>query len=202
MSRPAQAACAIIAILLILVSARVAAGISDQIAGVGALTRDPTDVAGVPWWAGSISRLTNLCWAVAATVNILAARVSVTSGRRPWLLLGGLCAVIAIDDTLLVHEEVMPSVGVPEAALLAAYPVVGLVLARWFWSLKRTAAGAAVFTGAGMLAGSLVTDAFLAGLVVEDALKLAGALAWCLGGIWAHSERSLKTSHNAIGQVG
>ncbi len=202
MSRPAQVACAIIAILLILVSARVAAGSSEEITGVGALTRDPTDVAGVPWWVGSISRLTNLCWAVAATVNILAARVSVTSRRRPWLLLGGLCAMIAIDDTWLVHEEIMPSVGVPEAALLAMYPLIVLLLVRWFWSLRRTAAGAAVLTGAGMLAGSLVTDAFLTGLVVEDALKLAGVVAWCLGGIWAHSEGSTETSRNAMGQVG
>ena len=200
MSRPAQAACAIIAILLILVSARVAAGISDQIAGVGALTRDPTDVAGVPWWAGSISRLTNLCWAVAATVNILAARVSVTSGRRPWLLLGGLCAVIAIDDTMLVHEEVMPSFGVPEELLLAVYPLAGLVLAWWFWPLWRTTVGVAFFTGAVMLAVSIAVDAFLAMLITEDVAKLIGMLAWCFCGVWAHSMRSEVTSLNPSAQ--
>jgi len=36
-----------------------------------------------------------------------------------------LCAVIAIDDTMLVHEEVLPSFGVAEELLLAAYALAG-----------------------------------------------------------------------------
>ncbi len=190
MSRQTQVACTIAISCLVVAGAWVVANLSDQVPGVGALTRDPTAVAGVSWWVGSIGRLTNLCWAVASTVNILAAQVSVPSLRRPLLLLGGLCALLAVDDTLLVHEEVMPSAGIPEAPLLAVYPLAGVVLARWFWPLRRTAVGAVFFTGAGMLAVSLAADAFLAQLLVEDTLKLMGILMWCLGGVWAHSERS------------
>lgn len=154
----------------------------------------PSDVAGFPWYAGALSRLTNLGWAVAATASILAARASVPSRRRPALLLGGLCTLLVIDDTMLVHEEVMPSLGVPEELLLAVYAVAGLMLARWFWSSLRNPVGVAFFAGAAMLATSVALDAFLANLIAEDVAKLAGVIAWCYCGVWAHSEATVASA--------
>ena len=187
-SKMAQVLLGITATCLVLAAAFLAADMNDRISGFGYLSRDPTVVANVPWYAGSISRLTNLGWAVAATASFLAARASAPSRRSPALLLGGLCALLAVDDTMLVHEEVLPSLGVPEDVLLAVYAVAGLTLARWFWPLLRSPVGLAFFAGAAMLATSVAVDVFRANPIVEDVAKLSGVIAWCFCAVWAHSE--------------
>jgi len=189
-------------VCVILVGASMAVVMSERIPDIGHLTRDPTAVAEVPWWTGVLSRLTNLCWAVAATVNLVAARASVPSRRQPLLLLGVLSAAFAIDDAMLVHETVMPNLGVPEEFVLATYALAGLVLVRsWSgsWSWWRTQVGAAFFTGAAMLAVSVAADAFgaTALLLLEDGAKLIGVLAWCFCGVWAYSDLSLERPPNA-----
>lgn len=98
---------------------------------------------------------------------------------------------------MLIHEEVLPSLGVSENILLALYCLAGLMLAWWFWPFLRSAVGVAFFGGAVMLAASIAVDAFLANVVTEDVAKLAGVIAWCFCGFWAHSE-VLGSSRRAV----
>ncbi|CAN5748066.1 hypothetical protein BH20ACT6_BH20ACT6_07840 [soil metagenome] len=192
MSRTAQVVGAAGVVIVILVGAGLATSLSARILDVGDLTRDPTAIAGVPWWTGAVSRLTNLGWAVAATANILAGRVAAPSRRLPLLLLGLLCGALAIDDTMLVHEAILPRIGVPEDLLLAAYALAGLALAwSWFWSTWRAEVTAAFVAGAAALAVSVAVDLVSKELfLLEDGAKLIGVLAWCFCGVWAHSERA------------
>ncbi len=192
MSKGVQAAWTAAGLCLLLVLAGVTAAVSERIPDVGYLTRDTNAVAGVPWWAGVVSRLTNLAWAAAAALNLLSSRAALASLRRPLLLLGLLCAALALDDTMLVHEAVLPRLGVPEDLVLAVYAAAGLALfVGWFWSLRRTYVGAAFLAGAALLALSVAVDLVSSSLfLLEDGAKLAGVLAWCLCGVWAHSEAS------------
>jgi len=185
-----QSAVAVVLVVLVMVATGLAAEVSGRISDVGELTRDPTAVAGVPWWTGAISRLTNLLWAAAAALNALAARAAPASHRSPLLLLAALCAALAVDDTLLVHESIMPGHGVPEDLVLVLYAVVALVLAGLWWttSWRRTVL-AAFFGGAAALAVSVGADVVhTVPLLVEDGAKLLGVVAWCLCGAWAHSD--------------
>lgn len=189
MSRIAQVVCATTAVCLVLVSAGLMTVMSERIPDVGFLTRDPTVVAGVAWWTGALSVLTNLCWAVAGTVNLMAARVSPPPLQRSLLCLGALCIALGVDDSLRIHETVMPGLGVRENVVLASYGVVGLMLARYFWSQRATGVGAAFFTGAAMLGISVSIDLVSKTLFLpEDGAKLLGVLAWGFCGVWAHSD--------------
>ncbi len=186
MSRTAQVVSAAVVMGLLLVATGVSTALSDRILDVGYLTRDPTAIAGVPWWTGAISRLTNLAWAVAATASLMASQVAPRSRRWPLLLLGVLSAALAIDDTMLVHEAVLPRLGFPEGLLLVLYALTGLVLAGfWLRTSWRSEVQLAFFTGGAMLALSVVVDVLSKELyLLEDGAKLVGVLAWCFCGVW------------------
>ncbi len=202
MSRPAQVLCAVLGVSLLMGGALLATVLFARVEDIGQFTRDATAIAGVPWWIGAISRLTNLCWAAAAAGNLMAAWEAAPSLRRPLLLLGLLCTVIAVDDTMLLHEVVIPQFGVPDKLLMGGYAVAGLILG-WWW--LRAAGGiwvrGAFFIGAAMLAVSLTADVVFHGLMgledssmllaVEDGAKLFGVVAWCFCGAWAVRDDSL-----------
>ena len=190
MNRIVQAACTVVVVVLVLVLTGVAAEVSSRIGDVGDLTRDPTAVAGVPWWTGSISRLSNLCWAAAAALNALAAQAAPRSHRRPLLLLAALCTMLAVDDTMLVHDAILPTHGVPEDLVLGVYAVVALVLAWWWWKTRwRPTVLFAFLGGAAALAFSVAADVVhTLPYLLEDGAKLLGIVAWCLCGAWAHAD--------------
>lgn len=191
MSRTWQVLSAAASVCLLLAGCAVAVALSEEIPDAGYLTRDATAVAGVSSWSGALSRVTNLCWAVAASVNVMAALSSRQRWRPTLMLLGGLCSVLALDDTLLIHETAANRLGVNELLLLSVYGVAALALAWLFRSSWRTGAGAAFFGGATMLGLSLAVDA-LGGdrFLLEDGAKLLGIVAWCFCGVWAHSDLS------------
>lgn len=194
-SRKWQVTSAFAGVCVVVVGCGVAVLLVDRIPNAGYLTRDATAVAGVPWWTGGLSKFTNLCWAAAASVNVMAALGSGPAWRRPLLLLGALCAVLALDDTLLVHEVASRILGVHELVLLAAYALAGLILAWWFASVWRTPVGAAFFVGAAMLGVSVAVDALSdSQFLLEDSAKLVGVLAWCFCGVWAYSDLSSRRS--------
>ncbi len=191
MSRKWQVVSAAVGVCIVLVGCALAVLLSERIPNAGYLTRDATAVGGVPWWTGGLSRFTNLCWAVAASVNVMAALGSGPIWRRTLFLLGGLCAVLALDDTLLVHEVASRVLGVHELVVLAVYGLAGLMLAWWFRSSWRTPVGAAFFVGLMMLALSVAVDALSeTQFLLEDSAKLVGVLAWCFCGVWAYSDLS------------
>lgn len=193
--RVAQVALATLGVLLLMGAVVAAAAVSDRIPDTGYLTRDPTSVGRIPWWAGSISRLTNLCWAAAATLAVLAGLLDRGRLRRPLVLLGVFIAVLALDDTLLLHDAVLPGRGIPERLVTAAYGVAGLALAVLWLPLRRTAVGMAFYLGGLLLAVSLGIDVVWGDLYVrEDTPKLLGVLVWGLGGWWAFSDAAARHS--------
>ncbi len=144
----------------------------SSVPDTGSLLRDTTAVARVPAWFGATSRLVNLFWASAAT-----------------LLLGLLTVVLTLDDTLLVHDDLLPRHGVPEGLVLTVYAVVGLVLATRWWPHRASAVGLAFFVGGGLLASSVLVDALSDHLyLLEDTLKFLGLVGWGLCGVWALSD--------------
>ncbi len=177
----------VVAVMMIAVTA--ADAVSDRIPDTGYLTRDPTSVGRVPWYAGSVSRLTNLAWACAATLSVVAGLVATGSLRRRLLLLGAVLAALTVDDTLLLHDAVLPGRGIPERLVVGAYVVAGLALAWLWWPSRRTAAGLAFYLGAALLGVSVAIDLFIArAYVSEDGAKLLGLLCWGLAAWWLFTD--------------
>ena len=170
-------------------AAPAAAAVSAAIPDTGYLTRDPTSVGRVPWWAGSVSRLTNLAWASAATLAVVAGLVATPPRRRLLLLLGAFLAALTLDDTMMLHDAILPGRGIPEKLVVAGYATAGLALAWLWWPLRSTASGLAFYFGAGMFAVSVAIDVLIAkAYVPEDATKLLGLLAWGLCAWWTFTD--------------
>jgi len=102
------------------------------------LTRDPTTTLGAPWYVGAISNATVLIAVAGGVVGVFAASVvPPTSGRSfrgllGWL--GSLVVFLSLDDLYLLHEEVAPSLGVPEVALYGTYGMVFIIV---LWAYRR-----------------------------------------------------------------
>ncbi len=198
-SRPAQVAVAVVLVVLLMAAVTAVTALSGRIPDTGHLLRDPTSVARVPWHVGVVSRFVNLCWAVAATLNVLASVVAPPPLRRLLFLLGLLIAALALDDTLLIHEGILPARGIPEGLVQVAYAGAGLALALLWWPRWRTPIGAAFFAGAGFLALSLVIDAvILNAYVPEDGSKLLGLMAWGFCGAWAFTDAVAQLRRDAV----
>lgn len=187
--RLAQVALAVASCVLLMAAVVTVTAVADRIPSTGHLLRDTTAVLEQPWWIGSVSRAINLLWAATAAVNILASRLVPPAHRRPQLCLGLLIGVLAVDDSLLLHDAALTAQGVPEGAILACYAVAGTLLA-WAWRpLLRTPSGLAFFGGVTMLGASVALDVvFSNAYVLEDGTKLLGVLAWLLCGTWAFSD--------------
>ncbi len=70
-----------------------------------------------------------------------------------------LCIWLGFDDMMMVHDAVLPGMGIPEEAGLAVYAVVGIVLVVWaFRPLRRERLGLTFLAGLALLGGSLVGD--------------------------------------------
>lgn len=70
-----------------------------------------------------------------------------------------LCVWLGFDDMMMVHDAVLPGMGIPETAGLAVYAVIGVVLVAWaFGPLRRERLGLTFLCGLALLGGSLVGD--------------------------------------------
>ena len=198
-SRVGQMAC-VLGFGLLVLAGVAAAGLFGLVPTTGYLLRDVAALADVSPWLGSVATFNNLVWAVAATLNVVAASVTGGRARRRLLSLAVVTTVLTFDDAYQLHEQVLPGLGVPELLVLAAYAVSGLALAYYWLPLRRTAIGAAFYVGAALLASGVLVDVMLpdrilfsvlidAGLrIVEDGAKLLGALTWALCGAWGISQ--------------
>lgn len=155
------------------------------------LLLDPNNVAGVPWYTGLVSSLGILGWTTATVTGFFGAWVA-HYGNRPAaarMLVHGavLSTVLLFDDLLQLHVILKPAVGIPKIAVYVAYLLFALwwVASQWR-ELRRTraelllAAGAAftVSIGLDQVAGLVPWLGPDQRLLIEDAAKFLGVLAW------------------------
>lgn len=162
------------------------------------LFRDSNALMDMPFYSGALSNLGILFWWSAAVVCALTYVLfrkfatpdrSGDTGKYFFLYVSVLTALLALDDLLMIHEEVLPRyLGFPELTLYALYGVAVAVLLLRFWSfilrsnllllfLTLSFFGLSVLIDLGMLRflfgvpGDL--DSFL-----EDGAKLLGIASW------------------------
>ena len=158
----------------------VGAALTDRPAGD--FTRDIRtlcEAAGsnLPFYAGAISQLNIMVWAVIGALALLTAYLLPT--RRGWFsLFGAFVLVLAADDALTLHES-GPRRVIPERAFYLAYAIVALLLVIGLLRRRFDEATVAFLAGGALLATSVVVDQAVAHQYLwEDGLKLAGACVW------------------------
>ena len=148
----------------------------------------------LPLLAGGLALLNVMVWASAASMAVMAA--ALWPPRRRWLLgFAFLNILLALDDALLLHDEVGPRLGLPEVGFDLLYAALGvLLLLRAFRPAVNvrpedrlsglrvqnlSAGGRAFILGLLLLGVSVVADQTIHGQPLwEDTPKLLGALVW------------------------
>jgi hypothetical protein len=181
--------------LLLVAGTSLLAALSDQ--PFGYYSRDLRTLsaaAGVPLLAGGLALLNMMVWASAGSMAVLVAVI--WPPRRRWLLVFALLNIfLALDDALLLHEEVGPELGLPEKGFHLLYAAIGVVLLlgafqpaanlptedrNWRVRVQTLPlSGRAFVLGLLLLGLSVVIDQTTHGQYLwEDAPKLLGALVW------------------------
>lgn len=145
---------------------------------VADLTRDMAATAGIPPWVGFLSFVGVVYWTSAGAIAVFASFHCLPRDRRPLMTLGTLLVVLGLDDLFMVHEDVLPSLGVPEDLPKVAYvvAVAAFVFAfhAHFVGLDRTIGLVALGALAASLGIDFVTNGGNLSSAVEDLLKFAG----------------------------
>lgn len=159
------AVCAVLAVgLLYDVKARVLFG-------------DPNGIAEAPAYVGLISQLGVMAWASGGALCLLAWWLR---WERFLLDMGLLTVLLAVDDSLQVHDKVL--VDVEELALAVLGVIVLVVLWRHREALRATVARPWFASAAALLAASVLIDVPKLQLpgsgVAEELLKALGIAGW------------------------
>lgn len=151
-------------------------------------TKEVVEQVGAPSYTGFLAHITWFLWAAAATAGLLTAillwRLNARDRRVLFFLAASaLTAVLLLDDFAMLHEQVMPRLGIPEEALYAFYAACLVALLVWF--RPQFAAGGALLAVA---AGSFWALSLGADFVqehvgihahfIEDGAKMTGTALW------------------------
>lgn len=137
---------------------------------------------------GFVSNLGIMLWSATAAVCLLAAAVFAMQRRQPSLIwfagsAGMLTGWLALDDAFMVHELVLPSLGVPQNAVLASYVALGAFYALASWRIILKADFLILAVGAAAMAVSIAVDTVFHSLLpamvsLEDSAKFFGIFCW------------------------
>jgi TRAP-type C4-dicarboxylate transport system permease small subunit len=79
--------------------------------------------------------------------------------RTAGLAVAVLCVWLGFDDMMMVHDAILPGMGIPESAGLAVYALIGVALVVWaFRPLRHERLGLTFLAALALLGGSLVGD--------------------------------------------
>lgn len=153
------------------------------------LTRDAAATLEGPWYTGALSNLVVVVSSIGAGIALFAGGL-LRSGHGPsprGLLnaLGIMMLAISADDLLLLHESVLPSLGLSDGLVYVIY-VVALAAILWVW--RRVILGstdwiflllAASAMGVSVIVDILILDQRIfdlpfAGELIEDPAKILG----------------------------
>lgn len=137
---------------------------------------------------GVMSHLGVVAWFLTAGASLFAALCLWSRGSRgaDWRVLaaaGILSLVLGLDDLLLLHELVLPRLGIPQNVVLAAYVLLGGAYALLQRRRLLAREGAFLTLAFGLFALSLGTDIALhsidsAVVMAEDGFKFVGIVSW------------------------
>ncbi len=153
----------------------------------GDLTRDPADIFNTSFYIGFLSLTAIFLWAATAAVSLFAGLIlpnhTVTPGQKAFLLTSGLLTLfLGADDAFLIHDKILPRIGVPETVTFAVYLALVLLYIVRFRSLIFKTDYVLLGLSGVFFAISILVDVFEPGFLpfhlLEDGAKLAGILCW------------------------
>lgn len=146
-----------------------------------AIAQDPARCCA--FYSGAVSNLGIILWASAAAIAIFAACAGAATTDRTFLLAtAAFTAILMVDDLFMLHEDALPSLGVPELAVMGGY--LGVAAAYGLTFFKKIVAGRAALAllAAGLMAASVIEDQtkilWPIHDLIEDGAKFTGIYCW------------------------
>lgn len=154
---------------------------------VANLTRDPAAVLGGPAYIGFASHTGVVLWIAASAIaffgGLLASQMRLPNNRFLYVA-GALSLLLGLDDLMMLHEDILPRIGIPQMLVLLAYASFAMVFVLRCY--REILSGSYVlFSLAALCLGtSLLIDLALPyselEAAVEDCAKLFGITFWFL----------------------
>lgn len=137
---------------------------------------------------GAVSTLGIMLWGASAAICLAAALVFIKTKRHVEIIgfaimAGVFTGWLALDDAFLLHEIVLPKLGIPQNIVLGIYVVLAIVYVVKSWRVILSSEyWLLVFAGM-LMASSLLIDTVLHSvspsiIVIEDSAKFLGICAW------------------------
>lgn len=137
---------------------------------------------------GFVSTLGVMIWVATAAVLLFFGVLFLITGKNRQLthfaLSGGvLTGWLAIDDAYRVHENFLPSLGVPQDLVIIAYAVLAMIYVAASWRVILANDFWILIAGGGALAASIFIDMVFHSLashfvLLEDGAKFFGIFCW------------------------
>jgi hypothetical protein len=139
---------------------------------------------------GFVSNIGLLLWSGTAAACLVIGMAFFAAAKsqaitRFALSAGILTGWLALDDMFLVHEKVLPALGVPQPLVIATYMLLALVYAAASWRFIFQQEWWILALGSSALALSIFVDLVFhsplpAFVYLEDSAKFFGIFCWCL----------------------
>ncbi|WP_205665241.1 hypothetical protein [Caldimonas tepidiphila] len=151
------------------------------------LIRDPAAITQTPPYTGLLSQVGLFLWAATAAICLFCAGVA---SRDPadaamasfFRASAALTLMLGLDDAFLLHEDLLPRIGIPEKGVLLAYAVLTALYLLGFLRTILARTGYELLAMAlFFFAASVVLDVLNPPSIpylAEDAAKIAGIVSW------------------------
>lgn len=145
--------------------------------------RDPAAITGARWFIGIQSTVGGMLWVAAGAVCLFGGgflrRASAMRREAGFLVAAGVFSLwLGLDDLFMLHDELLPLIGIPEAVPYTLYlALCGICTVRFWRVILR--ANVLLLVGAGVgLGTSLLIDQFFDSHFFEDGTKFYGIVFW------------------------
>ncbi len=148
-----------------------------------AIAQDPARCCA--FYSGAVSNIGIVLWTSAAANAFFAAFTGPAAPNRTFLIATGTFSfVLMIDDLFMLHEEALPSLGVPELFVMGAYLAAAAAYGLIFFKKILSGRAALALLAAGLMAASITEDQtkilWPIHDLVEDGAKFTGIYCWFL----------------------
>ncbi len=124
------------------------------------LTADTASLADIPVYIGMLSNLGIVIWGAAFAICVFT--TAILWGRSEWVRFfvgaGALTLVLWLDDMFMIHDRILPDMGIPEVVYVLFYAVAALAFMVGLRHFLRNTDYALLLIAVGLLGASVVFD--------------------------------------------
>lgn len=149
---------------------------------IGTFTKDPMALTDLPFYSGSFSQLGNIFWFIAAGISFFTFYVSKGKFKKFLLFSAIFSLLLGIDDLFLIHDGLLPAMGLNENIMYIIYGIFTVCYLLVFRAFILKTPFIILLMAFGFLGFSVLSDLVkISGVnpfLFEDGFKMMGIISW------------------------